>query len=308
MDMYQKRKVRAEEKNGNKPKSSPSVGINWFPGHMAKTKRKISEQLKMVDAVAEIVDARIPVSSRNPDIAELIGDKPHIIILNKCDMADKEETLKWIKLYKKSGIAAVAADCKNGKGINEFKACIYDLLAEKTEKNKEKGMAGKALRIMVVGIPNVGKSSFINKLTKGSKAKVENRPGVTRMNQWFKVDSGLELLDTPGVLWPKFEDNTVGEHLAITGAITDRITDTEYLAMKLLEILSKDYPALLENRYKLTDFNEDSYDMLCSVGKKRGMMIRGGEVDTERAANMLLEEYRNLKIGAVTLERINSDA
>lgn len=308
MDMYQKRKVRAEEKNGNKPKSSPSVGINWFPGHMAKTKRKISEQLKMVDAVAEIVDARIPVSSRNPDIAELIGDKPHIIILNKCDMADREETLKWIKLYKKSGIAAVAADCKNGKGINEFKACIYDLLAEKTEKNKEKGMAGKALRIMVVGIPNVGKSSFINKLTKGSKAKVENRPGVTRMNQWFKVDSGLELLDTPGVLWPKFEDNTVGEHLAITGAITDRITDTEYLAMKLLEILSKDYPALLENRYKLTDFNEDSYDMLCSVGKKRGMMIRGGEVDTERAANMLLEEYRNLKIGAVTLERINSDA
>lgn len=262
----------------------------------------------MVDAVAEIVDARIPVSSRNPDIAELIGDKPHIIILNKCDMADKEETLKWIKLYKKSGVAAVAADCKNGKGINEFKACIYDLLAEKTEKNKEKGMAGKALRIMVVGIPNVGKSSFINKLTKGSKAKVENRPGVTRMNQWFKVDSGLELLDTPGVLWPKFEDNTVGEHLAITGAITDRITDTEYLAMKLLEILSKDYPALLENRYKLTDFNEDSYDMLCSVGKKRGMMIRGGEVDTERAANMLLEEYRNLKIGAVTLERINSDA
>lgn len=308
MDMYQKRKVRAEEKNGNKPKSSPSVGINWFPGHMAKTKRKISEQLKMVDAVAEIVDARIPVSSRNPDIAELIGDKPHIIILNKCDMADREETLKWIKFYKKSGLAAVAADCKNGKGINEFKACIYDLLAEKTEKNKEKGMAGKALRIMVVGIPNVGKSSFINKLTKGSKAKVENRPGVTRMNQWFKVDSGLELLDTPGVLWPKFEDNTVGEHLAITGAITDRITDIEYLAMKLLEILSKDYPALLENRYKLTDFNEDSYDMLCSVGKKRGMMIRGGEVDTERAANMLLEEYRNLKIGAVTLERINSDA
>lgn len=282
--------------------------INWFPGHMAKTKRKISEQLKMVDAVAEIVDARIPVSSRNPDIAELIGDKPHIIILNKCDMADREETLKWIKFYKKSGLAAVAADCKNGKGINEFKSCIYGILSEKTEKNKEKGMAGKALRIMVVGIPNVGKSSFINKLTKGSRAKVENRPGVTRMNQWFKVDSGLELLDTPGVLWPKFEDNSVGEHLAITGAITDRITDTEYLAMKLLEILSKDYPALLENRYKLTDFNEDSYDMLCSVGKKRGMMIRGGEVDTERAAKMLLEEYRNLKIGAITLERTNPDA
>ncbi len=285
-----------------------SQNIQWFPGHMAKTKRKIKEQLKLVDAVAEITDARIPVSSRNPDIPELIGDKPHIIVLNKCDMADKAETAKWIDIYKKSGISAVAADCKSGKGINEFKNCVLSLLSDKITKNKEKGMAGKSVRIMIVGIPNVGKSSFINKLSSNSKAKVENRPGVTRINQWYKVGNNLELLDTPGVLWPKFEDETVGEHLAITGAVSDRIIDTELLAMRLLATLSKSYPELLEQRYKISEFPEDPYDMLCLLGKKRGMMIRGGEVDTERAANMLLEEYRNLKIGAVTIERTSEYA
>ncbi len=285
-----------------------SQNIQWFPGHMAKTKRKIKEQLKLVDAVAEITDARIPVSSRNPDIPELIGDKPHIIVLNKCDMADKAETAKWIDIYKKSGISAVAADCKSGKGLVEFKNCVLSLLSDKIAKNKEKGMAGKSVRIMIVGIPNVGKSSFINKLSSNSKAKVENRPGVTRMNQWYKVGNGLELLDTPGVLWPKFEDETVGEHLAFTGAVSDRIIDTELLAMRLLATLSKSYPELLEQRYKISEFPEDPYDMLCLLGKKRGMMIRGGEVDTERAANMLLEEYRNLKIGAVTIERTSEYA
>ncbi len=285
-----------------------SQNIQWFPGHMAKTKRKIKEQLKLVDAVAEITDARIPVSSRNPDIPELIGDKPHIIVLNKCDMADKAETAKWIDIYKKSGISAVAADCKSGKGINEFKNCVLSLLSDKITKNKEKGMAGKSVRIMIVGIPNVGKSSFINKLSSNSKAKVENRPGVTRINQWYKVGNNLELLDTPGVLWPKFEDETVGEHLAFTGAVSDRIIDTELLAMRLLATLSKSYPELLEQRYKISEFPEDPYDMLCLLGKKRGMMIRGGEVDTERAANMLLEEYRNLKIGAVTIERTSEYA
>lgn len=285
-----------------------SQNIQWFPGHMAKTKRKIKEQLKLVDAVAEITDARIPVSSRNPDIPELIGDKPHIIVLNKCDMADKAETSKWIDIYKKSGISAVAADCKSGKGLNEFKNCVLSLLSDKIAKNKEKGMAGKSVRIMIVGIPNVGKSSFINKLSSNSKAKVENRPGVTRMNQWYKVGNGLELLDTPGVLWPKFEDETVGEHLAFTGAVSDRIIDTELLAMRLLATLSKSYPELLEQRYKISEFPEDPYEMLCLLGKKRGMMIRGGEVDTERAANMLLEEYRNLKIGAVTIERTSEYA
>lgn len=285
-----------------------SQNIQWFPGHMAKTKRKIKEQLKLVDAVAEITDARIPVSSRNPDIPELIGDKPHIIVLNKCDMADRAETEKWIDIYKKSGISAVAADCKSGKGINEFKNCVLSLLSDKIAKNKEKGMAGKSVRIMIVGIPNVGKSSFINKLSSNSKAKVENRPGVTRINQWYKVGNNLELLDTPGVLWPKFEDETVGEHLAFTGAVSDRIIDTELLAMRLLATLSKSYPELLEQRYKISEFPEDPYEMLCLLGKKRGMMIRGGEVDTERAANMLLEEYRNLKIGAVTIERTSEYA
>ncbi len=285
-----------------------SQNIQWFPGHMAKTKRKIKEQLKLVDAVAEITDARIPVSSRNPDIPELIGDKPHIIVLNKCDMADKAETAKWIDIYKKSGISAVAADCKSGKGLVEFKNCVLSLLSDKIAKNKEKGMAGKSVRIMIVGIPNVGKSSFINKLSSNSKAKVENRPGVTRINQWYKVGNNLELLDTPGVLWPKFEDETVGEHLAFTGAVSDRIIDTELLAMRLLATLSKSYPELLEQRYKISEFPEDPYDMLCLLGKKRGMMIRGGEVDTERAANMLLEEYRNLKIGAVTIERTSEYA
>lgn len=285
-----------------------SQNIQWFPGHMAKTKRKIKEQLKLVDAVAEITDARIPVSSRNPDIPELIGDKPHIIVLNKCDMADRAETEKWIDIYKKSGISAVAADCKSGKGINEFKNCVLSLLSDKIAKNKEKGMAGKSVRIMIVGIPNVGKSSFINKLSSNSKAKVENRPGVTRINQWYKVGNNLELLDTPGVLWPKFEDETVGEHLAFTGAVSDRIIDTELLAMRLLATLRKSYPELLEQRYKISEFPEDPYEMLCLLGKKRGMMIRGGEVDTERAANMLLEEYRNLKIGAVTIERTSEYA
>lgn len=285
-----------------------SQNIQWFPGHMAKTKRKIKEQLKLVDAVAEITDARIPVSSRNPDIPELIGDKPHIIVLNKCDMADRAETEKWIDIYKKSGISAVAADCKSGKGINEFKNCVLSLLSDKIAKNKEKGMAGKSVRIMIVGIPNVGKSSFINKLSSNSKAKVENRPGVTRINQWYKVGNNLEVLDTPGVLWPKFEDETVGEHLAFTGAVSDRIIDTELLAMRLLATLSKSYPERLEQRYKISEFPEDHYEMLCLLGKKRGMMIRGGEVDTERAANMLLEEYRNLKIGAVTIERTSEYA
>lgn len=278
--------------------------IQWFPGHMAKTRRKIAEQLKIIDAVAEIVDARIPISSRNPDLKEIIGDKPHLILLNKCDMADESATKKWIEFYKKKGIFAIPIDCKNGKGISLFKDTVKTLLSDKLKAFKEKGMVGKPLRVMVVGIPNVGKSSFINRIAGGSRAKVENRPGVTRGNQWFSVDKELELLDTPGVLWPKFDDNTVGEHLAFTGAVTDRIIDTELLAMRLLEILIPAYPQLLNERYKVSDFPDDSYDALCLLGKKRGMMIRGGETDTERAANMLLEEFRSCKIGKITLERV----
>ncbi|MBQ6717819.1 MAG: ribosome biogenesis GTPase YlqF [Clostridia bacterium] len=284
--------------------SNNTQTIQWFPGHMAKTRRKIAEQLKLIDAVAEIVDARIPVSSRNPDLKEIIGDKPHLILLNKCDMADETATKDWIKFYKSQGIYAIPIDCKNGKGISAFKDTVKTVLADRLVSYREKGMVGKPLRVMVVGIPNVGKSSFINRIAGGGRAKVENRPGVTRGNQWFSVDKELELLDTPGVLWPKFDDNTVGEHLAFTGAVTDRIIDTELLAMRLLEILIPSYPKLLEARYKISEFPEDSYDALCLLGKKRGMMIRGGETDTERAANMLLEEYRNCKIGNITLERV----
>lgn len=282
--------------------------IQWFPGHMAKTKRKIKEILPLIDAVAEVVDARIPVSSRNPDLAELIGSKPLIILLNKCDMADSSVTDGWIAYYRKKGITAIPIDCKSGKGLSKFKDTVKTALADRLEYYKEKGMTGKPLRVMVVGIPNVGKSSFINRIAKGNKAKVENRPGVTRGNQWFTIDKQLELLDTPGVLWPKFEDEKVGERLAFTGAVKDRILDIELLAMRLLEILSEDYADLLTARYGQLDFSLDSYDLLCAIGKKRGMVIRGGETDTERAANMLLEEYRNCKIGNITLERADNNA
>ncbi len=288
--------------------SDTTQSIQWFPGHMAKTKRKIKETLPIIDAVAEVVDARIPISSRNPDLKDIIENKPHIILLNKCDMADNDVTKQWIDFYRKNGITAIAVDCKSGKGLSSFKDTVKTALADKLEAYKQKGMVGKPLRVMVVGIPNVGKSSFINKIAGKTRAKAENRPGVTRGNQWFTIDKQLELLDTPGVLWPKFEDQKVGEHLAFTGAVKDRILDTELLAMRLIEILGENYRDLLENRYGKLDFSVDSYEVLCQIGKKRGMVIRGGETDTERAANMLLEEYRNQKIGNISLERVDGNA
>ena len=288
--------------------SENTQSIQWFPGHMAKTRRKIAEILPLIDAVAEVVDARIPISSRNPELGQMISGKPHIILLNKCDMADKEITDRWIEFYKKQNITAIPLDCKSGKGIGQFKTSVKTVLADKLLYYKSKGMVGKPLRVMVVGIPNVGKSTFINKIAGKTRAKAENRPGVTRGNQWFTIDKELELLDTPGVLWPKFEDKTVGEHLAFTGAIKDRILDTELLAMRLLEILSVSYRDMLAERYGDLQFECDSYDLLCQIGKKRGMVIRGGDVDTERAANMLLEEYRNCKIGLITLERPEQNA
>ena len=277
--------------------------IQWFPGHMAKTRRKIKECLPLVDAVAEIVDSRIPVSSRNPDLAGIISGKPRIILLNKCDMADEKITERWINYYKSQGVIALPLDCKSGKGVGGFIKSTKVLLADNLKRYREKGMVGKPLRIMVVGIPNVGKSSFINKMAKNNKARVEDRPGVTRGNQWFRIDKELELLDTPGVLWPKFEDKTVGEHLAFTGAVKDNVVDIEFLAMRLLEYLANAYPSLLEERYKLnpTEF-QDYYDLLCEVGKKRGMMMRGGVVDTERAAVYVLDEFRSGKLGRITIE------
>ncbi|MBR4910300.1 MAG: ribosome biogenesis GTPase YlqF [Clostridia bacterium] len=282
--------------------------INWFPGHMTKAKRKIAEQISLVDAVAEIVDARIPFSSRNPDIPELIGKKPHIVLLNKCDMADDAQTALWIKYFKDTGAIAIAVDSKSGKGVGEFKGAAMSALGNLIKKYEAKGMSGKPIRVMIVGIPNVGKSSFINRIAGKSMAKVENRPGVTRGNQWFAVDKHLELLDTPGVLWPKFGAQAVGEHLAMTGAVTDRILDTELLAMRLLNILKVKYSSLLTARYGVDNLPEDDYEALCLIGKKRGMVIRGGETDTLRTANMLLEEFRNCKIGRITLEGIDFSA
>ena len=278
--------------------------IQWFPGHMTKTRRKIQEILPIIDAVAEIVDARIPISSRNPDLSEIIKDKPLMILLNKCDMADPKETAKWIEYYKAAGIPAIPVDCKTGKGVGNFKETVKTALADRLEYYREKGMVGKPLRVMVVGIPNVGKSTFINRIAGSGRVKAENRPGVTRGNQWVTIDKQLELLDTPGVLWPKFEDQTVGERLAFTGAVKDAVLDIELLAVRLLENLKENYPELLTERYKLASLDEDAYDLLCTIGKKRGMMIRGGDTDTDRAANMLLEEYRNCKIGKITLERV----
>ncbi len=277
--------------------------IQWFPGHMKKTERQIKESLSLVDAVAEIVDARIPDSSRNPELSGIVGSKPRLILLNKCDIADKSATDKWIKHYKEQGITALPLDCRSGKGVDNFVKEVKTLLAEKLEAYDKKGMIGKPLRVMIVGIPNVGKSSFINRMSKMVKAKVADRPGVTRGNQWFKIDDRLELLDTPGVLWPKFDDPRVGEKLAFTGAVKDDVLDIELLAVRLLECMTQEYPERLTERYKVvpSEYN-DAYDLLCAIGKKRGMMVRGGEVDTERAATVLLDEYRGGKLGNITLE------
>ena len=280
-----------------------SNNINWFPGHMAKTRRQIKESLKLVDAVIELRDARIPASSTNPELNELIENKPKIILLNKADLADEAATAAWLAYYKEKGISAVSADAKSGKGLGQLRRTVNEVLADTIRKNAERGMAGKALRLMVVGIPNTGKSSFINRMAKSSKAKVEDRAGVTRHNKWYVIDGGLELLDTPGVLWPKFEDPEVGYRLAFTGGIKDDILDIEELAVKLTELLAKDYPARLTERYKIKDFEGLSpYAVLEMIGRKRGMLISGGEVDTLRASQMLLDELRGGKLGKITFE------
>ena len=279
--------------------------IQWFPGHMTKTKRRIQDSLKLVEAVAEIIDARVPVSSRNPDLDQLVQSKPRIILLNKCDMADPVQTNKWISHFQKKGAYALAVDCKSGKGLQGFMPLVRSVLADQIEAWKAKGMVGRSIRVMVVGIPNVGKSSFINKMSKSSKVKVEDRPGVTRGNQWVTIAKGFDLLDTPGVLWPKFEDPAVGEKLAFTGAVKDQIMDTEQLAGRLLELLVRLYPRSLQERYKVQPADMEGkpgYELLEAVGRKRGMLISGGEMDTERAAIMVLDEFRGGKLGKVTLE------
>lgn len=284
---------------------SEMQNIQWFPGHMTKTKRQIQASLKLVDAVAEIIDARIPVSSRNPDLDSIIQNKPRVVLMNKCDMADPSSTQKWINYFKNNGIVAIPIDCKTGRGINKFVSSVNEVLKEKIEKQKAKGLLNPTVRVMIVGIPNVGKSTFINRISKNRKAKAEDKPGVTRGNQWFTINKGFEVLDTPGVLWPKFEDKIVGERLAFTGAVKDQIMDTELLAMRLLDFLKVEKNPIFVERFKLQDEpieNIESYELLELIGRKRGMLISGGEIDTERAAIMLLDEYRSAKLGKYTFE------
>lgn len=278
--------------------------IQWFPGHMTRTRRRIQACLPLIDAVAEVVDARIPLSSRNPELDALTPGKPRLVVLNKEDIADEAATALWMDWFRKQGAAVMAADCKGGKGIGQFTPLLRRLLSDKIAQWTERGMPGHPIRVMVAGIPNSGKSSLINRLSKGGKAKVEDRPGVTRDQRWYSADGGIQLLDTPGVLWPKFEDQTVARHLAFTGAIRDQILDGEELACALLELLRDRIPDALCSRYRLTgNLPAQGGALLEEIGRRRGMLVSGGEIDTERAAAMVLDEFRAGKLGRVTLER-----
>lgn len=281
--------------------------INWFPGHMAKTRRKITEDLKLIDIVVELLDARIPQSSSNPVLREIIRKKPRVVALNKADLADAAQTAKWIQKLKNQELTAVPVESKTGKGLPALYAAIRSELKEQVAAWEQKGMTGRPIRVMVLGVPNVGKSSIINRMISGGgagKAEVRDKPGVTRQNRWFTVGNGFELLDTPGVLWPKFEDPEVGEHLAFTGAVKDEILDLEGLSRRLLECLAQLYPRAIGERYKLSNFSADlpGHELLELIGRKRGMLISGGEIDTERAAITVLDEFRGGKLGRITLE------
>ena len=279
-----------------------NMNIQWYPGHMTKTRRQMEADLKLVDAVCEIVDARIPVASRNPDIDSICGSKPRIVILNRMDLADPAATKAWVNYFRGKGIAAVPTDCKSRKGISDFTPAVRSVLAEKIQRNAAKGM-NKPLRVMVVGIPNVGKSTLINQISGRKGAKAENRPGVTRGKQWVTVDAGLLLLDTPGILWPKFDDPDVGMMLAYTGAVKEDILDIEELAVFFMQLMWKRYPEAIKARYGI-DMPEDAtgYELLEAAGKKRGFLLARGEINTERMAKVLLDEYRSRKLGRITFE------
>ena len=279
--------------------------VQWFPGHMAKTRRLLRECLPQVDAVVEVLDARVPESSRNPELSDLTKGKPRIVLLNKCDVADAAATDRWLCFFRKNGFAALAVDCRSGKGLKRFVPLLREVLHERIEKNNERGMAGKPLRCMVVGIPNTGKSSFINKMAGRVRAEVADRAGVTRQNRWFAFGDGVELLDTPGVLWPKFDDPRVGDKLAFIGSVKDTVVDVQTLSIRLLEIMQTEYPDRLRERYKISGFEgAQPWENVEMLGKKRGLLLRGGEIDYERAAAMLLAEYRGGKLGRLTLDKV----
>ncbi|WP_298022825.1 ribosome biogenesis GTPase YlqF [uncultured Dysosmobacter sp.] len=287
------------------------MNIQWYPGHMTKTRRMIAEQIKHVDAVCEILDARIPLSSRNPDVDELTAGKPRLVVLNRVDQADPEATRRWAAHFRAKGYAVLESDAKGGMGTAKFAGAVRELLADKLRSYAERGMAGRVIRVMILGIPNVGKSTFINKVAGRKTAKTEDRPGVTRSKQWVPIDRGLELVDTPGILWPKFEDQSVGLNLAFTGAVKDEILDVETLGCHLMAYLGEQYPGAVTTAYKLPALPEREetendvaygYRLLEAAGRKRGFLVSGGEVDTERMAKILLDEFRGGKLGRFTLE------
>lgn len=279
--------------------------LNWFPGHMTKTRRMITAEIKNMDAVCEILDARIPLSSRNPDVDELTAGKPRLVVLNRVDQADPGETRRWAAYFRGKGYAVLEANAKGGAGTAQFAAAVRELLRDKLAAWADRGQVGRTVRIMVLGIPNVGKSTFINKVAHRKTARAEDRPGVTRSKQWVPVDSTLELLDTPGILWPRFDDPEVGKRLAFTGAIKDDVVDMEELACCLMDYLSRRYAPVLAERYKIEVEPEDSgYDLLEKAGRKRGFLMRGAQVDTQRMARVLLDEFRGGKLGRFTLETV----
>ena len=292
------------------------MNINWYPGHMAKTKRQILEDLKLIDVVVEILDARIPVSSQNPDVKEYMKNKGKVVVLNKSDLADDKETQKWVKYFEKQGMKAVVTDSNSGKGINNFTKAVLDVSKEGQEKFANKGRVGKAIRIMIVGIPNVGKSSFINRITKKNIAQVGNKPGVTRQKQWIRLQEGMELMDTPGVLWPKFESEEVGLNLAFTGTIKDDILEKTEVAFKLMEFLVSNYLSNVIERYKLDEKvineilnnaemmeNEKILEIIDLIAKKRGAILSGARIDYEKISGIILDEFRSGKIGNITVEK-----
>ncbi len=280
------------------------MNLQWFPGHMSKTRRMISENLKLVDVVVELLDARLPLSSRNPEIDRIVGDKPRILVLNKADLADSKATEFWCQWFQEKGFTAIPLDSQSGKGFSAFAPAIDRVMKEKIERDRAKGIQRHSIKLMTVGIPNVGKSSFINRISGRNAAKTGDRPGITTCKQWIRIAGKYELLDTPGVLWPKFEDQEVAKRIAFTGGIKDEIIDIEELACELLGFLSEKYPELLMARYKLEEDNvkEDDFALLETVGRKRGCVISGGNIDTFRAASLLLDDFRSAKIGNITLE------
>ena len=317
MDMYQKRKMRQEKVNNeNEEEIQNQMNINWYPGHMAKTRRQITEDLKLVDIVIELLDARIPISSQNPNIAEITKNKKKIIVLNKCDLSDDTQNKKWIEYFKNKGLTAVLVDSNSGKGIDNCIKEIENIMKEELELQAAKGRTGRRIKAMILGIPNVGKSSFINRIAKRTTANVGNKPGVTKQKQWIRINEKIELLDTPGVLWPKFESEEVALNLCFTGSIKEEILDKIEIAYKLTEFLIKNYRKKLCDRYKITeDFidktlaqeqpeNVNIYEIMLEIGRKRGCIMSGGRVDEEKTARILLDEFKNGQLGKITIERV----